>query len=56
MPVLEVVLAEYALPAVPVYALHAQARQPASKIRAFVDFAAEVFRRSPYAPARGAGR
>lgn len=47
--VLEVVLADHELPAVPVYALHAQARQPAPKIRAFVDFAAELFRRSPYA-------
>jgi DNA-binding transcriptional LysR family regulator len=46
---LEVVLADHELPAVPVYALHAQARQPAVKIRAFVDFAAELFRRSPYA-------
>lgn len=46
---LEVLLTEHALPAVPVYALHAQARQPAPKIRAFIDFAAEIFRRSPYA-------
>jgi DNA-binding transcriptional LysR family regulator len=46
---LEVVLAEHALPAVPVYALHAQAQKPALKIRAFIDFAAQLFRRSPYA-------
>lgn len=46
---LEVVLADYELPAVPVYALHAQARHPALKIRAFVDFVADLFRRSPYA-------
>ena len=45
---LEVVLAGDELPAVPVYTLHAQARHPASKVRAFVDFAAELFRRSPY--------
>ncbi|NUP14449.1 MAG: LysR family transcriptional regulator [Polyangiaceae bacterium] len=46
---LEVVLADHALPAVPVYALHAQAGPPAPKIRAFIDFATEIFRRSPYA-------
>lgn len=46
---LEVVLADHALPAVPVYALHAQAHKPALKIRAFVDFVAQLFRRSPYA-------
>ena len=46
---LEVVLADHELPAVPVYAVHAQARNPALKIRAFVDFAADLFLRSPYA-------
>ena len=46
---LEIVLAGHELPAVPVYAVHTQARQPALKIRAFVDFAADLFRRSPYA-------
>lgn len=46
---LEVVLADHVLPPVPVYALHAQARHPALKIRAFIDFAAQLFRRSPYA-------
>ena len=46
---LETVLTEHALPAVPVYALHARARPPSPKIRAFADFAAELFRRSPYA-------
>ena len=46
---LEIVLADHELPAVPVYAVHAQAREPAVKIRAFVDFAADLFRRSPYA-------
>ncbi len=46
---LEVVLANYELPPMPVVALHAQSRDPAPKIRAFVDFVAEVFRRSPYA-------
>ncbi|MDB4940474.1 MAG: Transcriptional regulator, LysR family [Labilithrix sp.] len=46
---LEVVLADHVLPAVPVYAMHTQARHPALKIRAFVDFAAQLFRRSPYA-------
>jgi LysR family transcriptional regulator for bpeEF and oprC len=45
---LEVVLADHVLPPVPVYALHTQARQPALKIRAFIDFAAQLFRRSPY--------
>jgi hypothetical protein len=35
---LEVVLADHELPAVPVYALHAQARQPTVKIRTFVEF------------------
>jgi LysR family transcriptional regulator, regulator for bpeEF and oprC len=46
---LEAVLTDYALPAVPVYALHAQARPPSPKTRAFVQFIEEVFRRSPYA-------
>ena len=46
---LELVLADHELPAVPVYALHAQARNPALKIRAFVDFAVDLFQRSPYA-------
>ena len=45
---LEVVLTEHALPAVPVYAVHAQARHPALKIRVFIDFVAQIFRRSPY--------
>ena len=45
---LEVVLAEHALPAIPVHAVHAQARHPALKIGAFIDFVAQLFRRSPY--------
>ena len=46
---LEIVLADHELPAVPVYAVHTQAREPAPKIRAFIDFATDLFRRSPYA-------
>jgi LysR family transcriptional regulator, regulator for bpeEF and oprC len=45
---LEVVLADHVLPPVPVHALYARSR-PAVKVRAFVDFVAEVFRRSPHA-------
>jgi DNA-binding transcriptional LysR family regulator len=43
-----VVLADHVLPPVPVHALYARSR-PAVKVRAFVDFVAEVFRRSPHA-------
>lgn len=46
---LEIVLADHELPAVPVHALHARGRSPTPKIRAFVDFAIESFKRSPYA-------
>lgn len=44
---LKIVLADYEREPVPIHIVHAEGRMVSARVRAFVDFAAERFRRRP---------